>query len=274
LTSERRIVEWIAGQAPAVGDDCAVLPCAPWGTLLVTVDSVIDGVHLHWDEHGPGAFGYKAVARGLSDVAAMGGEPLWAVVAACFPRGATLEDAQALHAGAARAGCELVGGDTAFGPTAYVAATVLGRAHPERGPVLRSGARVGDWIVVTGPLGGSLASGRHFRFTPRVAEARALVETCDVGAMIDVSDGLSTDLLHILDASNVGCRLEAARVPCDDFEAALNDGEDHELLATVKPGDLPPGVVRIGEIVPGDARIVHADGREEPLVAGGYEHGA
>jgi len=273
---ELDLVRWIAARAGAVGDDCAILDCAPWGTLLVTTDSVIDGVHLGWEREGPEAFGYKAVARGLSDVAAMAGEPLWAVVAACLPRDVTEEQAHALHRGAERAGCTLVGGDTAFGPTPYVVATVLGRAHAN-GPVRRSGAREGDWIVVSGPLGGSLQSGRHYRFTPRVAEARALVEQCDVGAMIDVSDGLSTDLTHVLDASDKGCVVNARGIPLHrdaTLEGALDDGEDHELIATVRPGSLPLGFVRIGEITaPGGRVLVLDDGRREPLVPGGYEHG-
>jgi len=276
LATELELIRWLAARVPEAGDDCAVLDCAPWGTLLLTTDSVIDGVHLRWDEHGPAAFGYKAVARGLSDVAAMGGEPLWAVVAACLPRGVSDADAHAVLEGAQEAGCRLVGGDTAFGPTAYVVGTVLGRAHPRRGPVLRSGARVGDWIVVSGALGGSLASGRHARFVPRVAEARALVERCDVGAMIDLSDGLSTDLHHVLAASGVGCRIEAAAVPRNDVPLAnaLNDGEDYELLATVRPGPLPAPFVRIGVVTASGAVVVDDDGREAPLRAGGYEHGA
>lgn len=261
-------------RASATGDDCAVLDCEPWGTLLVTTDSVIDGVHARWNVDGPEAFGFKAIARGLSDVAAMAGEPKWALLAACLPHDATEEEAHALFEGAERAGCRLVGGDTAFGPTPYAVGTVLGMAH-RKGPVLRSGARVGDWIVVTGPLGGSLQSGRHKDFVPRVPEARELHETCDLGAMIDISDGLSTDLHHILRASRVGCRLDAAAIPRNGvaLENALHDGEDYELLATCRPGKLPSFATRIGVVTARDAVLVHEDGREEPLVARGYEHG-
>lgn len=274
MAREQELVRWIMERADATGDDCAVLDCEPWGTLLVTTDSVIDGVHARWHVDGPEAFGYKAIARGLSDVAAMAGEPKWAVLAACLPHDVTEEEAHALFKGAERAGCRLVGGDTAFGPTPYAVGTVLGMAH-RKGPVLRSGARVGDWIVVTGPLGGSLASGRHKTFVPRVREARELHETCDLGAMIDISDGLSTDLHHILKASRVGCRLDAAAIPRNDvsLENALNDGEDYELLATARPGKLPPFATRIGVVTERDAILVRPDGREEPLVARGYEHG-
>jgi thiamine-monophosphate kinase len=274
VAKERDLIEWIRARAPEAGDDCACLDCAPWGTLLVTTDGVIDGVHLDWRRHGPAAFGYKAVARNLSDIAAMAGDPLWAVIAVCLPRGATDEEAKALFLGAERAGCRLVGGDTAVGPVASVVATVLGRARAG-GPVLRSGARDGDWIVVSGPLGGSLESGRHFTFTPRVEEARVLRERCDVGAMIDISDGLGIDLHHVLDASGKGCRLEAALVPTNGvpFERALSDGEDYELLATVRPGKLPAGWTRIGTITRGEALLVRADGRTEPLPRAGWEHG-
>lgn len=262
-------------RADATGDDCAVLDCAPWGTLLVTTDSVIDGVHARWHVDGPEAFGFKAIARGLSDVAAMAGEPKWAVLAVCLPFGVTEEEAHALYRGAERLGVKLVGGDTAFGPTPYAVGTVMGMAH-RKGPVLRSGARVGDWIVVTGPLGGSLATGKHKAFVPRVAEARVLHEMCDLGAMIDLSDGLSTDLHHILRASRVGARIDAAAIPRTDgatVENAMSDGEDYELLATVRPGPLPPFAVRVGVVTERDAVLVHHDGREEPLVARGYEHG-
>jgi len=274
MTRESDLIQWIRREVPDAGDDCAVLNCAPWGTLLVTVDSVVDGVHARFDEDGAAAFGYKAVARGLSDIAAMGGEPLWAVVATCLPHNVEEESARDILRGAQRTGCRIVGGDISFGAVPYVVATVLGRAH-ERGPVLRSGARVDDWIVVSGPLGASLASGRHLAFTPRVAEARALVEACDVGAMIDLSDGLSTDLHHILEASGVGCRVDAAAVPCNaSLKEALNDGEDYELLATVRPDcELPAPFVRIGVITDEDAVLVEKDGTA-PLVAAGWEHGA
>ncbi len=276
MVRELELLSWIRGRAPETGDDCAVLDCEPWGTLLVTTDSVIDGVHADWETMGPGVFGYKAIARGLSDIAAMGGTPLWALLAAALPPRATLDDGKALFRGAERAGCRLVGGDTATGPVAFATGTVLGRAHA-KGPVLRSGARVGDWIVVSGPLGGSLATGRHAEFTPRVPEARLLVDRCAVGAMIDISDGLSTDLHHILEASRVGCVLDAAAVPLNDgvtLAQALDDGEDYELLATVVPGPLPDPFVRIGVITERDALLRDPDGRTWPLVRSGYEHGA
>jgi thiamine-monophosphate kinase len=271
---ERDLIAWIRDRAPATGDDCAVLPCDPWGDLLVTVDSVIDGVHAHWAEDGPGAFGYKAVARGLSDIAAMGGQPLWAVVAATLPKGSGDEQARALFVGAESAGCELVGGDTSVGPVASVTATVLGRVN-HGAAILRSGARVGDRIIVSGCLGGSYESGHHLRFRPRVEEARLLREHCAVTAMIDISDGLAVDLHHILEASGVGARVFSERIPLrtDSLDAALHEGEDYELLACVAAGaTIPAPFVEIGEIVKDGALLVHPDGSEEPLEPRGYEH--
>jgi len=262
------MIEWIRKRAPRTGDDCAVLPCEPWGQLLVTVDSVIDGVHARWREDGPRAFGYKVVARGLSHVAAMAGEPLWVVLAATLPPGTPAELAREVVLGAEDAGVELVGGDTATGPVASLSATVLGRAAA---PVLRSGARAGDVVVVSGPLGNAHGSGWHLRFRPRVEEARALAAACDVGAMIDVSDGLSTDLFAIVEASGVGARLDSDRIPLRDgatLEGALGDGEDYEILATIRPGEKPPRpFVPIGEILESG---VYLD--EQPLVRAGYEH--
>ena len=264
--NEREILRLVREHAPHAGDDCAVLPCAPWGHLLVTVDAVIDGVHAVWSRDGARAFGRKAVLRGLSDVAAMGGEPLWAVASAILPAGASDDDARALLAGLRDPGCELVGGDTAFGPTATVTVTVLGRAE---NPVRRSGARVGDRLVVSGPLGNAVASGRHLDFPPRVREARELCAAHDVGAMIDLSDGLASDLFWVLDESGVGARIAANAIPRRDgatWESAVHEGEDYELLATVE-GDaaLPAPWVEIGRIVP-------AGENDLPFSRGGYEH--
>lgn len=263
---ELELIDWIKTQAPDAGDDCAVLDCAPWGTLLVTVDNVIDNVHGHWHEHGGHAFGRKAVARGLSDVAAMGGEPLWAVVAACLPEGVSEKDAKGVLKGAQATHCRIVGGDVSWGATPFVVATVLGRAH-KKGPVLRSTAKPGDDIIVSGHLG----RGNQMRFTPRTKEAQQLMDTCDVGAMIDVSDGLSTDMHHILKASGVGCRLDPEKIPCVSLDDALQNGEHYELLATLPAGQtLPENFTRIGTI------LDHTEGAwigAEPLVARGWEHG-
>jgi len=278
VAREHDLIRWLAARNDAIGDDCAVLDLAPWGTLLVTTDAVIDGVHARWSEHGPEAFGYKAVARGLSDVAAMGGEPIGAFLAASLPADTSDGEARAVVLGAERAGCPLLGGDTSCGPVAGVVGTVLGRAHPRRGPVLRSQARAGDWIVVSGRLGGAVASGRHLSFVARVAEARTLVDRCDVGAMIDLSDGLATDLRHLVEASGVRARVENAALPVHadaTLAQAWTEGEDYELLATVRPGTLPPGFSRIGTIEAGiGVEVVEADGTARTLEARGYEHGA
>ena len=162
-----------------------------------------------------------------------------------------------------------------------------------RGPVLRSGARPGDWLLVTGPLGGSL-DGRHLRFRPRVEAARRLHAAVDLHAMLDLSDGLSRDLPHLTTERGLGARLDAESIPTHadvppglTFEErlahALHDGEDFELLLAVSPDDAtrlldapPPGVVltHVGEVTgeAGRCELRHADGRTEPLAALGFEH--
>ncbi len=258
-----------------IGDDCAVLGVGAASDLLVTTDMLIEGRHFRLEKDGPEAVGYKAMGVNLSDVAAMAGIPRAAVVAVALPKVAAVELAQGLHTGmsalAERFGVDLVGGDTnAWDGPLVVTVTVLGEVTA-RGAVQRSGARPGDVIFVTGPLGGSLFSGRHLRPEPRIAEALALHEAASIHAMIDLSDGLSSDLGHILDESGgLGAILDAATIPihADAFEMsladgvsaldhALNDGEDFELCLTVSPDDADrllaaplviPRLHRIGEI--------------------------
>jgi thiamine-monophosphate kinase len=179
-------------------------------------------------------------------------------------------------------------------PVLTISVTLLGTGRLDR-VVRRSGALPGDRILVTGELGGSIL-GHHLDFEPRVEEAARLVETCRIHAMIDVSDGLSTDLHHLLEESGAGARIEAGRVPVSEaarraaaesgrgaLRHALDDGEDFELLFAVAPEDAtrllaePPFATRlsdVGEIRPADEGCVLVDeeGREVPLRAGGHEH--
>jgi thiamine-monophosphate kinase len=275
------------------GDDMAVVR---WGgqDLLVAADQVLDGVHFRLAEHGARAAGRKAMARNLSDVAAMACRPLAAVATVALPRGFSEADAKEMYAGLRELGdqfsCPLVGGDVGSwdGPLA-ISLTILATPGPG-GVVLRSGARVGDAICVTGSFGGAWKTTRHLTFTPRVAEGLILAQY-GLHSMIDVSDGLAIDLGHVCDASGVGSDVQAASVPIhpdalnrpDALSAALGDGEDYELLLTLpqdqasrliaeKPlGDVP--VTRIGTIVPGAARsLVLADGRRQELPARGWQH--
>jgi thiamine-monophosphate kinase len=237
----------------------------------------------------------------LSDIAAMAGQPVACVVSVALPRKNGFALGQGLMEGivecADRFGVALAGGDTNTweGPL-VISITVLGEPTA-KGPVLRSGALPGDWIMATGSFGGSIA-GKHLDFTPRVAEALALHEAAALHAMIDVSDGLAADLWHILDESRVGAVLNAAAIPlsphaiaCRDerspLEHALADGEDFELLLTVSAADgqallkAPPLIDKvaiplshIGEIKAArDCHLKSADGKLTPLPALGWKHG-
>ncbi|HVF75190.1 MAG TPA: thiamine-phosphate kinase [Acidimicrobiales bacterium] len=207
---------------PAIGDDCAVVD-----GLLLAADAVVDGVH----GSDPEALGWKAVVANVSDVAAMGGRPLYLLVTVSGPPSTGLD---ALYRGitaAARAyDCEVVGGDLTNAPTLVVSVSVVGRC--DGAPVLRSGAGVGDSVFVTGPLGGAAASGWTARPEARVAEGNAAREA-GATAMIDVSDGLGADLGHVCDASAVG--VDLFRIPVADGateDQALGGGEDYELVFT------------------------------------------
>jgi thiamine-monophosphate kinase len=235
----------------------------------------------------------------LSDIAAMAGRPVAALVAVALPQDRAGEIGMGLHAGIEAMAREfdvaLAGGDTnAWGGPLVVSVTVLGEATG-RGPVTRSGARVGDIVFVTGPLGGSLL-GRHLDPQPRVREALLLQESASLHAMIDLSDGLASDLPHVLDESGrVGAVLDRGSIPIHpdaqrlserdgipSLDHALGDGEDFELCFTVGPEDAarlaaspPAGVTlyRIGVIDGGTGlRIRHDDGRIEPCRVVGFDH--
>ncbi len=294
---EREFIDWIrqqgAGDSSDVlvgpGDDCAVVTFGG-EKLLITTDQVLDGVHFRLGECGAAAAGRKAMARALSDIAAMAGEAKYAVATVAGPEDLSTEDAQDIYNSLSRCGggfaCPLVGGDVAIWDGGLcITVTVVGAAGDIE-PVLRSGATAGDAICVTGSLGGSWRSRRHLDFTPRIREARLLAERCGLHAMIDISDGLSVDLRHICRASGVGAEINAAAVPVSDnadgLAAALNDGEDYELLFALapeqadalianRPLDVP--IARIGEITTSEEIILsHPDGRREELHPGGWEH--
>lgn len=225
-----------SGQA-WIGDDAAVLDDG----LLLAVDTVVAGVHFTSDT--PLAdVGWKALTVNVSDIAAMGGTPGHAVVAVAAPPDIDLD---LIYEGMAEAsatyGCPVVGGDLANAAQLVITVAVTG--HVDGAPVLRSGARPGDGIYVTGPLGGAAAGGYRARAGARVAEGTA-ARLAGATAMIDVSDGLVADLNHIAEASGVG--YELADVPAADGateEQALHGGEDFELVFTGI--DLPMGI-RIG----------------------------
>lgn len=241
------------------GDDCAELDLRPDRPLLVTTDQVVEGVHVvsrrdlpHDDEAALADWidlaARKAVARSISDIAAMGGTPLALVATVCAPRDTPRELVEALsdalHAHAAAFACPAVGGDIAsfargVDAPMVLTTTVLGQPHAI-GSVLRRGAKVGDSVWVTGHLGGSLVSGRHAMFTPRVEEAQWLCDAASthgdspLHAMMDLSDGLGIDADRLARASGVSIVIDANALPKHDgvatWREAMGDGEDYELL--------------------------------------------
>jgi thiamine-monophosphate kinase len=229
------------------GDDCAVVRTPSGDVLLLTVDQVVEGRHFE-----PGTpidlIARKAIARSISDIAAMGGEPTWGLVTGLLPDGYQhgRELSEALHKWGRHWGCPIVGGDIAFGPGPLsVTVTVVGgmgggtEARRDEGtqgveraastaPVLRSGAQAGDELWLTGQVGGSFAKGRHLRFEPRLAAGRAAARSGRVHAMIDLSDGLGRDAARVGVASGVRLVIEAARLPishhCRDWAEAVREG--------------------------------------------------
>lgn len=235
------IRQWLGETCPAapagIGDDCAVVPPARRRQLL-TVDPVIFG--RHFDAAVPPAdVGAKLLKRNLSDIAAMGGKPRVAVVSLCLDRATRVrwlrEFYRGLAATARRYGVAVVGGDVAEAPGTFAASlTLLGEATGNR-LLTRQGARAGDWIAVTGRLGGSLGSGHHYRFQPRLAEGQWLARRPEIRSMMDVSDGLAKDLAALTPAGTRPALDLAAipRRPGCSLAAALGDGEDYELLCTI-----------------------------------------
>jgi thiamine-monophosphate kinase len=246
-------IDWIRRQTrpdPRVligpGDDTAAVRWTSEAPCLVTTDMLLEG-SCFLREAGGRAIGRKAMAVNLSDMAAMAGRPTAAVVAVGLPRHGGRALGEELFLGlqemAAAFDTAIAGGDTnSWSGPLVVSVTLLGEAGP-KGPVRRSGARPGDWIFVTGPLGGSIL-GKHLDFTPRVREALQLHEVADLHAMIDISDGLAADLHHLCEESGCGAELDAAAIPISDaarqmtgpetaLDHALADGEDFELLFAV-----------------------------------------
>jgi len=268
------------------GDDCAVLRPPRGGRhwQLLKTDVVVEGVHF-LQSAAPSAVGWKAAARAVSDMAAMGGWPTHAVVTVVAPGetpAAWLASAYRGLAKCARAfDFSLAGGETSGAPAGapiVLNVSLLGEVDPRR-CLLRSGARPGDALLVTGRLGGSLASGRHLRFQPRVAEARWLAGHFRPTAMMDLSDGLGQDLPRLAAASGVGWDLDLARIPrhrgCS-LEQALGDGEDFELLFSLPPKRTAPLLAAWSGAFPRlpltCIGVVAPPGRREPALRHGFEH--
>ncbi len=232
------------------GDDCAVLDCGqPGRYLLFKTDAVVEGVHFT-AKATPEQIGHKALGRCLSDVAAMAGRPLAGLVTVALPDNFSPDFVERIYAGinglAQRYGVAIAGGETTRNPERLLLSIAMVGEVAREKCILRSGAKAGDALMVSGELGGSLA-GKHLDFEPRLIEAQWLAGHFPIHAMIDLSDGLAGDLRHILQSSDVGAELLARAVPISraaklqareqgkpPLVCALGDGEDFELLFTVE----------------------------------------
>ena len=324
------IEKWVthapSGVVVGIGDDAAVLEGGGDRRFLMTADAFVEGVHFDLRYATPWQIGWKCMVANLSDIAAMGGEPGPATVSICLPGSLRAAHVEGLYRGmdaAARPfGSSIVGGDTTSIPDRIVIAiSMIGSVRKDRA-VLRRGARVGDLICVTGDLGSSqagldlvrkaVASGtsdllrrfprtvkRHLEPTPRIWASRALSEAVRLHAMIDISDGLSSEINHLCARSRVGARIFLDRIPIAPetreaaevlflkpvLDYALSGGEEFELLFTLSSSDrsAAESAVRksegvettvIGEIVEAQegVRAVGAGGAQWKLRSEGYSH--
>jgi thiamine-monophosphate kinase len=317
-SKEDKITAWFAAQSRqgllsgdfpiGIGDDMAQVRLSGDTSVLITTDMLLDGVHFDLTSTTIEQAGYKAMAVSLSDCAAMATAPLCAVVSVALPKDFDEAQLKELHHGITRAGdmfnCRLIGGDItvwkAGGPFAINVAMLSKPAGFD--PIRRSGAKVGDFICVTGSLGGALA-GKHLNFVPRVNEAIAIAGAVRINAMIDISDGLSSDLNRICTRSKTGALIEATKIPIADaafalqkaqnsklktqnsespLDSALNDGEDFELLFTLSDQDYEKliaacpvtiPITKIGRVTDtGKMQLIMPNGRTEDLQPKGYDH--
>ncbi len=304
---EAEFIRWLRERLPAhprlllgPGDDAAILQISRDKACVVTSDMLQEGIDFSLEADDHSLIGRKSLAVNLSDLAAMGAEPLAALVSLALPREKALAIAQRLYAGilplAEQFDISIAGGDTGTwdGPL-VVSVTAIGEVDV-RGALTRSGACPGDAIIVTGAFGGSIL-GHHLRFMPRVREIRELMSSYAIHAATDVSDGLSLDLWHILQESGCGADVHVEQVPISDaalrlarqhadgrsaLEHALSDGEDFELILAVPPQEAD----RLLQNQPLDVRVTQignftseqglwqrtADGQRKPLRPEGYEH--
>jgi thiamine-monophosphate kinase len=320
--SETEFVHWLCrlrrgrtpGLALGIGDDAALVRVGRGRELILTTDLSIEGVHFLRRLHPPRSVGHRALARALSDVAAMGGAPRFALISLALSKWTTRKWVEDFYAGvralASRTGVTIIGGDTALVAGQAFADIVVAGEIPRGAALRRSGARPGDRIFVSGRLGLSalglrlLRSGRagavsreairaHLYPTPRIGLGQFLSEKRLASALMDLSDGLSTDLARLCDASRVGAALWSSQIPkpkgikngkfseARALDFALNSGEDYELLFTVRARQarrIPPQfrglpLHCVGVIRPSKGLfLVLPDGTSRPLGPGGYDH--
>lgn len=272
-----------------LGDDTAVLSGGK-KDILFTTDMLIEGRHFLLNKASPFEIGWKAMAVNLSDIAAMGGSPRWAVVSLGAPGATPVKLLEGIYRGmdaaAQRFGAHIVGGDTNRNERLVLSVALLGEAEKGKA-VRRSGAKPGDWVFVTGRLGNSYRSKKHLRFIPRLREARWLSDNFRLHAMMDLSDGLASDIRRLCAESRVGAVLSEGPIPRAEGASvlqALGDGEDFELLFTLPASEAvrlsrkkaPAGFPRfshVGWIVKG-SRIewLRKNGRLETLALRGFDH--
>jgi thiamine-monophosphate kinase len=267
------------------GDDCAVLKFNKDKYQLFSCDMLVEGVDFYSNEK-PYLIGRKSLAVSISDIAACGGLPRYCLVSLGVTKRTSVEFTDKFLKGildlAKEFKINIVGGDLTRSGQLMVDVSILGVVE-RRNLVLRSGAKEGDIIFVTGRLGGSI-SGKHLKFIPRVKEARFLVRNFKINAMIDISDGLAQDLGHILQESKVGANIYEDLIPLSkearNLEDALYSGEDFELLFTVSPSEAKKIIRRrsvsfkpIGEIIKRNRlTLVDKKGKENIICLKGFRH--
>jgi thiamine-monophosphate kinase len=304
---EFEFIEWVkhlldrpAGRKDipvGIGDDMAVINFRG-GKLLLGSDMTIENVHFDFVHARPEQVGHKALGRCLSDCAAMAGLPVAAIISMAKPASVPQDVLKDLYRGLAqladRFACPIVGGDTSSSPDRLVIDVCLLGKCEQNEPVLRSGAMAGDYLYVTGLLGGSIL-GKHLEFEPRIDQARWCAQNLSLHAMIDISDGLSSDLSHLCRQSHCGAELavenlekiislDARKLACktgkNPLDHALSDGEDFELLVAIaqSPDTLPRLATNVqmfpvGRIINGnDIYLLHSDGRREKFQPQGFVH--
>lgn len=292
ITDRFEVPDGITG----IGDDCAIIPQMDGLDTLVSTDMLVEGSHFLLEDVSPHDLGWKTVAVNLSDIAAMGGEPVGTFLSIALPRSLDTSWVDAFIEGyreiSTEYGVPLLGGDTTASPGRLcLNVAVLGKC-PHGSALTRNAARIGDLICVTGTLGDSSCGlkailedverseevryliYRHYLPKPRVNEGAALRKCCGVHSMMDISDGIASDLLHILEASGVGAEIDETSLPLSDellsvstrngwdaVEFAVSGGEDYELLFTMAPGTVPPLPFHvIGRVSEGNG--IHWSGRD------------
>jgi len=289
------IQKWTFGRSKnlvkGIGDDAAVFRLKPNRNHVLTMDTMVEGVDFKCGVASPQQIGWKALAINLSDIAAMGATPRFAVVSLTLPRSTSIRFVKGFYEGllklASRFHVLVVGGDLSRGPQMVSTIALAGECVPKY-TLYRTGAKEGDLVCVTGNLGGSLL-GRHLTFMPRIREGQFLARSRRVSAMIDISDGLLQDLEHLMGGKHLDVQIDCTQVPVSQaawrrargnqkkaLKHALTDGEDFELLFTVPESDYPKLLrswnrrFQVPLTVIG--RVVHRTGKSRLHPLQGFQH--